>query len=309
MKKLFVLTAAMAMVFASCKKYEVSKPLDLESLPKIKLIGSVYAPLDETKTSGVLDLVPQSKLVVQVSIPYNAYDANNTSGGYYVKNATITSAGNYEVEVPYVSNGVRATISFLDFTADVEVQNDLGEKRTVLRHFTCPDQTVNNLGRGRREGDRINIDATYSLVANSPDNVILEPTHKVKVTGMLWYHAADTGSAPGNAQYKRVPDIKITATIELSAPGETSPRKYTEIQTISVSNGIYLIDVPMVASGTATLVLSGEGFWNFIANDNKTFVYRYYLDPNSKTVYDYRAGTQECDNLTYIKDVKLNDVP
>ena len=291
MKRLFVLTAAMAMMFASCKKYEVSKPLDLESLPKVKLTGSVYAQLDETKPSGTFDLVPKNKLMVRVSIPYNAYDVNNNSGGYYVKDATITADGAYEVEVPYISKGVTATVSFMDFTYDVKTQNSLGEVRTILKHFTRVDQVVNSLGSGKTEGDRIYINATYptASVTTEPNSNVLEPTHKVKVSGKLEYYAADVDTG---ALYRKVPDTKIIATITLTAPDS---RTYKIVLPVTVSNGIYAIDVPMVTRGTATVALSGEDYWEFTELDGTTkAMYRHTLTA-SFTAYDYRDGTQEKD--------------
>ena len=307
MRRLFVLTAAMAMVITSCKKYEVSQPIDLETLPTVTIKGNVYATLDETKPSGTYDLVPKSKLMVRVSIPYSNYDANNTSGGYYVKEADITGDGAYEVKVPYVSKGVTATISFMDFTYDVKVRNDYGDTRTVLKHFVRTDRTISGLGSGRSEDAYDNINAIYNAGTSSPvDSATLVSTHKVKVSGKLEYHAADTGTAPGDAQYKRVLDTKITATIVLTAP---DGRKYKDILIINVQNGNYQIDVPMVARGTATVELSGEGYWEFTDIDNKRSVWRHTLSVTPPfTVYDYRDGTQEGKDYQYTKGEKMYDV-
>jgi hypothetical protein len=221
MRRLFVLTAAMAMVITSCKKYEVSEPLDLESLPIVKLKGNVYAQLDETMPSGTYELVKVKNLKVRVSIPYSAYDTNNTSGGYYVKEATIPADGKYEVEVPFVKKGVTATLTFMDFVYDVNVRNNLGEVRTVVKLFERVDKPVYDVGRNQAPGDCIEvIDVKYNAgVANTNNTVLGEnEIHKVKVSGKLEYYAADTGSAPGDPQWKKVPDTKIVATITLTAP-------------------------------------------------------------------------------------------
>jgi hypothetical protein len=322
MKKLFVLTAAMAMVFASCKKYEVSKPLDLESLPKIKITGNVYAQLDETKPSGEYDLVPQSKLVVRVSVPYSDYDANNASGGFYVFPATVIADGTYEVEVPYVSTGVNATVSFLDFTYDVKKQNNLGEVRTVLKHFKCGEKTV-HLGSGQSEGYRINIDVTYSVNTDEVNSDVLKPTYTVQLTGRLEYHEKDTGT-PKTAFYKPIPaGREITATIVLTAPD--TARTYKEVKSIkTTSGGEYTIDVPMVKGGTANVKITGEAYFEFLDTTTARSMWFHKIEVSALTtsgitVYDYsgdaqqvqngEAGAKPGDPHRYTRKTKLYDIP
>ena len=306
MKRLFVPIAVMAMIFTSCKKYEVSEPLDLESLPTVKLKGTVYAPLDETKPSGTLDLVPQAKLVVRVSVPYSDYDPNNNSGGYYVKEATITGNGTYEVDVPYVSTGVDATISFMDFDYMVKEQNDYGETREVLKHFVRTDQVIKGLGSGQAEGARTEINGTYpaASVTTEPGSGVLVPKYNAQLKGLLEYNDRDTGVAPGTPRYSRVPDTKVTATIKLTAP---DGRTHEVIRTVDVKSGAYTIDVPMVAKGTATVIFNDESFWEFTNVAGDRAMHRYTIK-DTATVYDYSGAAQVAPDYRYKMGAKLYDI-
>jgi len=304
MKRLFVPIAVAAMILTSCKKYDVSEPIDLEALPTVTLKGTVYAKLDETKPSGVYDLVPQGKLVVRVSVPYRAYDPNNTSEGYYVKEATITGDGTYEVAVPYVSSGVTAIVSFMDFTHEVKVQNPVGQETTVLKHFTCDGRVVPVLGSGRLiEGDYIEIDGQYKSNAVNPnDEDGLSPTKNVSVSGKLEYMRIDSNTL-GNNLWDAVPSgTKVIAIITLTDEGS---KEYAETKTVTVgSGGSYTVTVPMVERGTATISLHSEEFWEMTiaGSPDKKEMWRYVL---SDTVTAYNVATQTGKDLRYKEKNKI----
>ncbi len=297
MKKLFVPLAIVAMIFTSCKKYDASEPLDLESLPKVTLTGTVYAQLDETVPT--MQFAPEGT-VVRVSIPYANYDLNNASNGRYVKTTTINAQGGYSIEVPVVSTGVNATVSFKDFTYSVKQQNAVGQSETILKHFACADQVVANLGKGKNEGDYINIDATYGSNAVNPnDSTVLAPTTTVTVSGKLDYLSDDT-------TYRSVPEgTAITAVIKLTAPDN---REYNQTQTITVgAAGTYSIKVPMVTRGEASVKLMAENFWEYTdLTTNKRAIYRYTLSQTIGGIYNYANQTGK--DYHYLQGTKVNDV-
>src|SRR5690554_4314350 len=111
MRKLVFSAAALVMLalsFTSCKKYEVSAPLDLSELPTVTVKGDLYAELD--KTNNVKEKAP-SGLTVTVSIPLSDYNPSNTSGGKHIITTTVDGNGKFSIEVPVLTSGVNATIS------------------------------------------------------------------------------------------------------------------------------------------------------------------------------------------------------
>lgn len=259
MKKLFITVAAAAMIFTSCKKYEVSEEINLESLPTVAIKGTVYAVLDETVSAAEYQFAPQGT-VVRVSIPYEAYDIHNTSNGFYVKTTTIDSNGNYEIDVPVVSRGVEATVSFTDFTYNVKTQNGVGQEIMVLKHFNCPDRVVAGLGAGQAEGDYIEIDAIYGANAVDPNENALVPTKTVTVSGKMEYYSK-VDNACNEINEKDVPaGTKVMAIITLSDPNSYRMHQVTQTVTIGAS-GVYEIQVPMADRCVATIDLYAEEYW------------------------------------------------
>lgn len=262
MKRLFVLIAVTALVFGSCKKYKVSDPVDLETLQKVTLKGTVYVnTLDETVPT--LQFAPAGT-IVRVSVPYADYDATNASGGFYVKTTTLDANGGCSIEVPVVASGVTATITFADFTAQVKTQNAAGEIGTELRHFSCNPITVNGLGTGRNAAS-IKIDVTYQSNATDPNANVIDPSRIKKVTaqGKIEYVKMDSShNVPvGSANvWDVVPaGTKITAVISLK---DADGKEYSETQTVTVGvAGTYTLQVPMVEFGKATVTFLSEQFW------------------------------------------------
>ncbi len=298
MRKLFIPIAIVAMIFTSCKKYEASEPLDLESLPKVTLTGTVYADLDET--NATLEFAPTGT-VVRVSVPYANYDLANESNGNYIQTTTIGAEGKYSISIPVVTSGVTATISFGDFTYDVKTLNAVGQTTTMLKHFALLDVVRGNLGSGNGEGSYITIDAQYANDETNPnDSNTVVPTTTVTVSGKLEYQADDT-------TLRSVPaDTKILATVTLTDAGG---REYKELQTITVgAAGTYSIRVPMVDRGVAEVELSAENFWEFmdIYNGNKRAIYRYELTATIGGIYNY--ATQAKKDFVYTQGAKINDV-
>ena len=295
MRRLFVLTAAMAMVITSCKKYEVSEPLDFGSLDYVALKGTVYANLDETVSD--LQFAPTGT-IVRVSVPYSAYDASNTSDGRHVVETTVGAKGEYSINVPVVAKGVNATISFMDFTAKIKRLNSVGQEEIAEKHFRCNSITVPNLGRGRGEGDYIKIDAQYYSNAVNPNDTNVIPQENLKtvsVSGKLEYLKIDSSGFYAEDVYVAVPDgTKITAVITLTDAGG---RTYKETKLVKVTAGVYTLSVPMVERGTASVKLYSEEFWDItIAGTPDTKeLWRHVLD---KVVTAYNVATQTY-NLRY----------
>ena len=304
MKRLFVTVVTATMIFTSCKKYEVSEPLDLEKLPKVTISGTVYANLDETVPE--LQFAPEGTKL-RISIPYSAYDASNTSGGYYVQTIALDSKGEYSVEIPTVSRGVSATISFADFTAEVRTLNTVGQEVMLLKHFTCASRTVANLGRGQGEGEYIAIKSIYgSGTVNPNDENTVVPTHTVNVEGTLKYLKIDSGSISKNV-YATVPTgTEVIAVITLTDGGG---RTYKETQTITVAAaGTYIIKTPMVERGRASIKLYSEEFWEMtvIGASNPAQLWRHELNVTIGNIYN--VATQSKKDYQYTNMIKVNDI-
>ncbi|MDR2407619.1 MAG: hypothetical protein LBE13_05870, partial [Bacteroidales bacterium] len=94
MKRLFVLLALIAIVFASCKKYETSEELDLNTLPTVTLKGAVYAELNEGVVGLELVTPDKAEVYVTVSVPYNNYFTNNSNGNW-VKEVKVNEQGEF----------------------------------------------------------------------------------------------------------------------------------------------------------------------------------------------------------------------
>ena len=306
MKKLFMTVAAATMIFASCKKDEASKPLDLETLPKITLKGTVYANLNEIVPE--LQFAPAGT-VVRISVPYRAYDANNNSGGYYVKTTQIDAKGEYSIEVPYVSTGVDATLSFEDFTANVTVVDpSTGASRTVLKHFTRGDIAVNGLGKGQGEGDYRKIDATYAENAKDPNADVIVPTTTVDLSGKLEYLRIDSSGASGPNQWAGVPSgKKIVVKIVLEDVDVASTRKYEITQSITSGAGSYAVKVPMIERGKATVTLIGEMFeeMRIATTDTKREMWRHELN---QVFTVYNSGKMDGQDARYVANTSVYDI-
>lgn len=304
MKRLFVPIAVVAMMFTSCKKYEVSEELNLDSLPKVTLTGTVYANLDETTPE--LEFAP-SGTVIRVSVPYNAYDANNNSGGFYVQTTTLDAQGKYSLEVPTVSKGVNATISFMDFSVTVKTQNAVGQVVNVLKHFTCADVTAANLSTGKLEGDHTRINATYAATTTEPNANALKPTGTVEISGKMEYLKIDSSNVGGPYTYADVPSgTKVTAMITLTDAGG---RTYNETQTITITGGgTYSVKVPMVDRGTAAVNFLGEEFWEMtiVGASHERQLWRYEI--NSTTTAYNTQTTQTGKNHIYVEQNYVTDL-
>ena len=263
MKKLFVPIAIMATMLASCKKYELSEEIKLESLPTVTIKGTVFAVLNETNSSLEFQFAPMGT-VVSVSIPYSDYDLTNTSSGYYVKTTTIDAKGNYELTVPVVSKGVKATISYADFTYNVRTLNKVGQEVIVVKHFSCLDRVIEKLGTGQ-SNNHIGIDAKYSVNATDPNAGAIVPTKTVTVSGKLEYYSKVNNTCTQEDLIDVPVGTKIKAIITLSDPNADTPsvpREHRVTATITIgASGGYEIKVPMAVGCVASIELYAEEYW------------------------------------------------
>ncbi|MDR1878197.1 MAG: hypothetical protein LBQ64_01375 [Bacteroidales bacterium] len=297
MRKIIIPTAIVAVMFTSCNKYEESNPIDLGQLPTVTLSGNVYADLDETTPS--LEYAPAGTEIL-VSIPYADYDANNASGGNHTISATIGEEGRYSVNIPVVSSGVTATISFADFIRDVKKQNSVGQQETTPKRFICNDISV-SIGSGTGQGSRILVNAQYTSNAVDPNasTSIANPTHTVEVSGKIEYGNSDT-------TVTSIPEgTTFIAVITLTDP---DGRTYKTTTTVSTgAAGTYRIQTPMVERGTASIKLDGEAFWIFLdVYTGKRALYRYVLNTSIGGIYNTPTHTNR--DISYTRSTKINDI-
>ena len=277
MKKLFVPLAIIAVVFASCKKYETSESLDLSNLEKVVVKGTVYADLDETTTNP--QFAPAGTKVY-VSVPFRQYNPKADTGNWISEPFILGSDGQFAIEVPVLSKGVNAKISFEDFTYKVKRYNSAGSIENVEKYFSLADIAVNGLGsRANNEQPLKNINAKYASIA-SPTGDSLVPTHTVNVTADFFY--VDNGIKDTFA----VPETKILAEITLEIEGDTLAREYKIKKVVTTQNGKISLQVPMVKGGKANIVFTGEDFWTY-NNGSTSKTYRYTLtSDNTASVYN-----------------------
>ena len=271
MRKLFVPLAIVAVVFASCKKYETSEPLDLSNLEKVVVKGTVYADLDETTTN--LQLAPAGTKVY-VSVPFRQYNPKADTGNWISEPFTLGTDGQFAIEVPVLSKGVNAKISFEDFTYKVKRYNTAGTIESVEKYFSLADIAVNGLGsRANNEQPLKNISAKYTSIASSTGDSLV-PTHTVNVTADFLYVHND------NPDTIEVPETKILAEITLVIDGETPAREYKIKKIVTTQNGKINLQVPMVKGGKASIKFTGEDFWTYTSGSTSK-TYRYTLTSNN----------------------------
>jgi hypothetical protein len=293
MQKLFVPLALVAIMFASCEKYETSDELSLSTLPTVTLTGTVYADLDETVAG--LEYAPEGT-IVRVSVPYSDYNSGS-NGNWVSEPVKLGADGKFSVNVHVTSDSINATVSFEDFEHAVVKLDNVGREYSELTYFKCSDKKLSGLGIG--EANHIVDNIVYSgTVINSGknDNFILKPTTEVTVSGKLEYQS--------DSAYRSVPETTVMATITLTDP---TGKQYTTEKPVPVGyGGIYSLTVPMVINGTATVKLQGENFWTFTdVFTNKRAIYRYTLNA-SMTVYNFSPQTNKDHRFT--KDAKVNDI-
>ena len=307
MKKLFILIAGTAMIFTSCKKYEVAEEVDLESLPTVTIKGTVYAELNET--NGTLEYAPEGKKV-RVTVAYSEYGLNAASGNL-IRETEIQQNGAYSVTIPVISKGVSATLAFEEFDYQVMQMNANGETELVWKRFTYNRQTIGGLGSTKVIDVRV--DVQYSSLSTEPnDGKLQRPSTSVELSGKLEYVKDDSTTSSGipislmDGLWASVPaGTKVYAEITLT---DADGRIYKEQVTVTVAaGGEYKVNVPMTERGSATVRLTGEGFWQLkvvATPDNKNEFWRYELD-ESFTVFNTNTPDK---NAKYKAKTKINDL-
>jgi len=305
MKKLLIPIAVCAMIFTSCKKYDVSEELKLESLPTVEIKGTVYADLDET--NGILEYAPAGK-EVRVVVAYSQYGLSSGSGNL-IRKAEIQANGEYSVSVPVITQGISATLTFEEFDYQVLTKNANGVEELIWKRFSHGGQNINNLGSSKVIDVRVNVQ--YSSGSIAPNDTILKrPSTFVELSGKLEYVKDDSttssGITPMDGLWASVPaGTKVYAEIKLT---DADNKTYEEQVTITVAaGGEYKVNVPMTERGSATVKLTGEGFWQLKVvdtPDNKNEFWRYELN-QTFTVYNTNSIDK---NAKFVAVNKINDL-
>ncbi len=297
MGKKFMLMVIIAMIFTSCKKYELSEPLDLSTLPTVTVKGTLYADLD--KTNAILEYVPEG-LTVSVAVPYIDYDPNNTSNGNYIITTKIDKKGSFSVNIPIVSSGVNATISFESFTYNVidAVTEDTAYTRI---QFVLPSIVKPDLGKGYST-ETIKIESTYSVDAVDANANTFIPKSTVKLSGTLTYlkerknYTVDSVTRD-TLIYAPVPEGTVLNMLITSY--DEFDREFKQVKTIkTTSGGKYSVTVPMVNKGKADVEIKSEQILEYEDRIiDKKYLYNYELNV-SKSMYnvDY-----ENENFKYVQ--------
>ncbi|MGI6291055.1 MAG: hypothetical protein ACOXZH_01290 [Bacteroidales bacterium] len=304
MNRKFMLMVMIAILFTACKKYELSDPLDLSTLPTVTLKGTFYAELD--KTNAVLEYVPEG-LTVSIAIPYVDYDPNNVSAGNYVITTKIDKKGSFSVNVPIVSSGVNATITVESFIYDVidAITDDTAFTRT---QFALVPIVKNDLGKGYST-ETVKIEDTYVVDNVDPNAMTFTPNSTVKLSGTLTYwkeekENKDTTVPPTISVF--VPMIEGVSLYVTITSYDTYGREFKQSKTVkTTSGGKYSIDVPMVDKGQAEVKIESEQILEFENRIlDKKYLYNYKLDV-TKTLYNVDYTNED---FEYAQDALIYEI-
>lgn len=305
MNRKFFYAVMLMLVFISCKKYEVTEPLDLSTLPTATIQGTLYADLD--LTNAVLEYVPEGTLVT-VSIPYADYDLTNASGGNYVLTTTIDKKGSFSINIPVVSSGVNATVSFDAFNYNV-IQGITEDTMRVWTQFNLPSKLIAGVGSGS-PSTSTKIEDTYAVSATDPNGNTFNPTTKIKFSGTLDYLSehknytqiigTDTITRD-TLIYKPVPSGTVI-NVQINSVDEFG-RDFLQQKTYTVTTaGKFELDIPMVKNGYAQVAIYGEEIWDYEERIlGKTYVYKYDLSV-FETLYFVDYTTKK---YSYSQDVLI----
>lgn len=293
MKRKLMLMLVVLAAFTSCKKYELSDPLDLSTLPTVTVKGTLYADLN--LTNSTLEYIPEG-LRVTVSVPYADYDANNSSSGNHIITTTIDNKGSFSVNIPIVSSGVTATVSFESFMYDVIMA--IGEDTIrEARQFSLPPKTINGLGQGN-SAETVKLLENYGIESTDPNSGTFTPTTKVKFEGTLLYlkehkkytviNGTDTVTRDTNI-YAPVP-AGVTLTVEIYSVDEFGREFFQTKKVKTTSSGGYSIEIPVVSKGYADIEITSEEIWQYEDRIlGKTYLYTYELNAAERVYFvDYK---------------------
>ena|SRR5690554_156881 len=143
MKKQFFFAAAtvLAFAFTSCKKYEVSAPLDIAELPTVQVSGTLFAQLDDTKPG--LETVP-SGVQVLVRVDIDEYNPDNNSNDYHIISTQTNANGAFSINVPVTAAGIDANISFETFTYDKLDSIGITDSNITKTQYELDDISLKN---------------------------------------------------------------------------------------------------------------------------------------------------------------------
>jgi len=296
MKKILFLATIVAVLFASCNKYELSDPVNIEDYPKVTVSGKVLAELDNLKAG--LEAVPQGT-VIGISVPYSNYNPNYSGEGFYTAQTTVGADGTYSIEIPVVKDGVSAKFVCEEFVAEVVVNKDIKENK----RFTRFNETITVPGTPTTTAMHKEFTYTTSTFVNPAASTVI-PTSTVTYSGKLDYLSQVTPSLDN--VFSTIPSgKKITVEIKLyrlkdDFSGPNTDYQYVDKKEITVgANGAYSIDVPMIERGIATITMGAMEYLEFTSSTGDKNIFRYTLNA-AATLYSSPASHPN-EDFTYAK--------
>jgi len=299
-----MLMVMIAILFTACKKYELSDPLDLSTLPTVTLKGTFYADLD--LTNAVLEYVPEG-LTVSIAIPYSDYDPNNVSNGNHIITTKIDKNGSFSVNVPVVSSGVNATITVESFIYDV-IGAITDDTARVRMQFALAPIVKNDLGKGYST-ETVKIEDTYAVDNVDPNAGAFTPNSTVKLSGTLTYlkehkeYRVDTVTRDTLIYAPITEGVSLYVTI---TSYDMYGREFQQSKTVkTTSGGKYSIDVPMVNKGYAEVEIYSEEILEYEDRIlDKKFLFNYVLD-ETKTLYNVDYTNED---FKYVQETPIYEI-
>lgn len=307
MKKQIFFAAAtvLAFAFTSCKKYEVSAPLDLSGLSKVQVSGTLLAELDESNAG--LETIPAG-VKVTATIDLDQYNPNNNSNDKHVVSATTDANGRFSINIPVTTAGVDVQLSFESFTYE-KVFVDYGtEKLSEVTQYKLDNVSLNDLGVDASETSIDLSDLVYYEDDTDPNAGTFTPTTSITYSGVLTY---EVERRAGVLQ----PDTIITAPIPAGTvlfvdiySEDMFGREFYQSKSVTVTaGGNYSIEVPLVKNGYAEIQFGGMEILQFddvVAVPVQKGLYEYNLYVNETLQFvDYTNQDHVYTQGTFIKEV------
>lgn len=297
MKKVLILVAVSAMFFTSCKKYDISDPVDVNNFPKVRISGVVKADFDATKPGN--EFVPAGTQLV-FKATNASYDSDAVGNQIFV--VTVGNNGEYSVDIPVPTAGVNVNVNSNDFIASYTSTDLVKFNKKYV--FNAPAAAI---GCTQNVNKIINFDFTGTEINVIGEENRIIPTSTSKISGKLEYLSKTDNLGAEN--FIPIPSgKKVKVKITLTEYAATTPTgKYIEEKEIVVgSEGKYEISVPMIVDGKAVVEISAVENFEYTlyttATDYTKKYCRYELD-KSITIYEIDLVDKD---YKYSKDITLN---
>jgi hypothetical protein len=283
MKKLTFLAAiaVIAMTFASCEKE--SKPVTVDSLPKVTVSGYVKADF-----GGFVETAVPAGSILNFVIPNSNYGGG--SGNYTIQ-ATTDANGHYSVQIPVKNSPISLSVVGTNFTHVYQESLNVSYDKVYVLSAQALTVTPNV--------DQPN--KNYSFVGQNITDIDgdIIPTKTVTLSGQLIYRSSYINGVYDTLNIPTGTPVDVFIRLQ-SVDGGSA--KYEKQEQITVgASGNYSIEVPMIVGGYANIMMSSAINLEYQNGTSPKYWYRHSLDV-STTLYEY----PQTQNFMYVRGNQLS---